>query len=82
VVRPGGRLMFEVEYHEPTVTEPVELNDESVRGVFAEIELSKVRELTARDLFANLVKRFQLSDNVLPPLGSGERYACWHGVRH
>jgi SAM-dependent methyltransferase len=81
VLRPGGRLMFDVEYHEPTVTEPVELSDEVVCAAFGDIRLSKVRELDARDLFAGLVERFHLSDDVLPPLGSGERYACWHGVR-
>lgn len=35
VLRPGGRLRIQVNYHRPTVTEPVSLDDRAVEGHFA-----------------------------------------------
>jgi SAM-dependent methyltransferase len=81
VLRPGGRLMFEVEYHEPTVTEPLKLDDRRVTAAFEGVDLLKAREIRSPELFANLAQRFDLSESVIPSLGSGEIYAAWHGVR-
>jgi ubiquinone/menaquinone biosynthesis C-methylase UbiE len=38
VVKPGGEIRFEVEYHAPTVTEPLSLDDNKVREAFSKSE--------------------------------------------
>jgi SAM-dependent methyltransferase len=81
VVKTGGQIRFEVEYHEPTVTEPLKLDDDVVAAAFGGTALTKVRELDAGELFGNLVRRFGLQSEILPALGSGERYALWDGIR-
>lgn len=81
VLKPSGRVRFEVEYHEPTITEPLKLDDEIIAAAFAGTALTKVRELDASELFANLARRFGLRAEIVPQLGSGERYALWTGVR-
>ena len=81
VLKPGGRVRFEVEYHEPTITEPLKLDDEIIAAAFVGTSLTKVRELDASELFGNLARRFGLRAEIVPQLGSGERYALWTGVR-
>jgi SAM-dependent methyltransferase len=81
VLKPGGRLQFEVEYHEPTVTEPLKLDDEEIGNAFRRTSVTKAREIGAAELFARLADRFALNAEVLPSLGSGERYALWTGIR-
>lgn len=80
VLKPGGRIMFEVEYHEPTITEPLKLDDSRIAQAFHGVSMSKVREVSAHELFANLVTRYGLNSDVMPNLGSCEQYALWHGT--
>jgi SAM-dependent methyltransferase len=77
VLKPGGTLRFEVEYHEPTVTEPIRLDDQIVVAAFPGLSLRKLRDLGAADLYSNLVKRFGLRTDVAPQLGSNDRYVLW-----
>jgi ubiquinone/menaquinone biosynthesis C-methylase UbiE len=45
VLRPGGRLRLQINYHRPTVTEPVSLDDEVIRRNFAWVpRLAKLRD--------------------------------------
>ena len=82
VLKPGGRMIFEVEYHhEPTLTEPISLNDQVVAEAFSTIDISKVRDLSAQQLFGNLTERFGLRGNVADQIGSGERWVLWKGVK-
>ena len=60
VVKPGGRIYIDVEYHEPTVTEPLKLDDARVRNAFARCELTVVLSRSGRELYQALVKRFDL----------------------
>lgn len=42
VLRRGGGVYVEVEYHEPTVTEPIKLNDSRVMRAFPECKLEMI----------------------------------------
>ena len=81
VLRPGGRMRFNVEYHKPTVTEPLELDDRRVEAAFERVPVRKVREVSAPELFRGIGERFGLPSSAPPQLGSGERYALWTGVK-
>jgi ubiquinone/menaquinone biosynthesis C-methylase UbiE len=60
VVRRGGSIYFEVEYHQPTVTEPVKLDDARVLSAFSQCELTAVTNRSGKELYEALVKRFDL----------------------
>jgi ubiquinone/menaquinone biosynthesis C-methylase UbiE len=79
VVRPGGGIYFEVEYHEPTTTEPLKLSDRDVLTSFNRAHMRKVFERSKRELFSDLAKRFQLISERFSEFGDEERFALWHG---
>jgi ubiquinone/menaquinone biosynthesis C-methylase UbiE len=79
VVKRGGGVYFEVEYHAPTVTEPINLNDVRVRKAFSRCELKAVVNRTGREMFDALVKRFDLLPNQFQRFGT-ERFVAWHGI--
>lgn len=80
VVKPGGQIRFEVEYHDkPSVTEPIALDDEAVLSAFEGAEMTKVRQLTAAELFCNLSDRYDVRGVI--SLGNDEQYVLWSGVR-
>jgi ubiquinone/menaquinone biosynthesis C-methylase UbiE len=82
VLRPGGRIIFEVEYHhEPTLTEPIALDDRVIGDAFGSIDIAKIRELSAQQLFRNLTERFGLRDNIADQIDSGQRWVLWNGVK-
>ena len=81
VVKPGGRICFEVEYHAPTVTEPLALNDRKVSEAFQNTELKKRTERGKRDMFNDLANRFGLIAERFVDFDNSERFALWHGVR-
>lgn len=60
VVKPGGSIYFEVEYHKPTVTEPVKLDDARVVRAFSRCELTAVINRSGKELYEALMKRFDL----------------------
>lgn len=83
VVKPSGRVIFEVEYHDqPTVTEPVALNDRVIADAFRDIEIAKERDLSGQELFRNMTDRFGLRGNFAGELEKGERYVLWKGTKH
>lgn len=74
VLRPGGRLCLEIEYHEPTLCEPQRLDDHAVRTAFPRCRMTKLAERGKRDLFLLLGSRYrEVSDT--------DRLAVWHGER-
>jgi ubiquinone/menaquinone biosynthesis C-methylase UbiE len=48
VLKSGGELRFEVEYHEPTVTEPLRLNDDKVRQAFRSSDMDIICNVSAK----------------------------------
>src|SRR5215469_9818288 len=60
VVKPGGRIYFEVEYHEPTVTEPLKLDDARVLRAFSRSKLTAVVRRSGKELYEALLERFDL----------------------
>jgi ubiquinone/menaquinone biosynthesis C-methylase UbiE len=81
VVKPGGGIYFEVECHEPTVTEPLRLNDSIVGSAFGKSDMHKVCERGKKEMFSDLVARFHLIEDRFTDFGNNERFALWHGTR-
>lgn len=82
VLRPGGRLCFEVEYHAPTVTEPLALEDQTIRAALDRCQLDKVVERDAAALYEALRDRFGLVTTKFRDIHAGdERFVTWHGTR-
>jgi len=79
VVRPGGRIYFDVEYHEPTVTEPLKLDDARVRMAFSRCELTAVISRSGKELYEALVKRFDLLPFDFYHFDS--QFCTWRAVR-
>ncbi len=66
VLKAGGRLYLELEYHEPRELEPQKLDDEKVIAAFPRIRLSKISERPRRTGI---------------PGREGDRLAVWQGIR-
>ena len=81
VVKPGGGIIFEIEYHKPTLEEPHELNDEMVLDAFSFTDLKKVREIGKRDLFFKTCERFGMSTAPFAAFDNTNRYNTFHGIR-
>lgn len=79
VVRPGGGIYFEVEYHAPTTAEPVMLDDKRIRSAFAKCEMRVVINRSGREMFEALVKRFDLLPNQFGRFAQ-QRFVTWHGT--
>jgi SAM-dependent methyltransferase len=60
VLRPGGQIRIEIEYHEPTVTEPLTLDDARVRKAFSRCELQPIIRRSGRERAEALTARFGL----------------------
>jgi len=74
VLKPGGRITFEIEYHQdPTLTEPIFLNDDVIAEAFRSIDIAKVRNRTHAERFS------LLADSGKG--GSGGCWALWKGVK-
>ena len=80
VLRRGGGIYFEVEYHAPTVMEPNRLSDARVVEAFPECEVQVVVSRTAREMFETLVNRFDLVPNQFQHFGE-QPYVTWRGIR-
>jgi len=74
VLKPGGGLYFEIEYHTPRECEPQRLDDRRVLNAFKRSEMKKVREMGMKDLFLQIGSRHDLVSNE-------NRLAVWHGRR-
>jgi SAM-dependent methyltransferase len=80
VVKHGGSIYFEVEYHAPTVTEPITLTDERILAAFPGCKMKTVVNCTGHEMFETLVSRFDLIPNQFQRFGE-ERFVTWHGTR-
>jgi SAM-dependent methyltransferase len=81
VLKVGGELYFEVEYHHATITEPLELSDDVVRKSFSSCDMKKIIERGKRDTFQALTDRFGLIRNRFSHFTNDEKFATWHGKR-
>lgn len=79
VLKPGGSLVFEVEYHEPTITEPLKLDDARVSKAFSRCQLELVLSRSGKELYEALVKRFDLLEYDFPHFDA--RFCTWRGIR-
>lgn len=74
VLRAGGRLFFEIEYHQPTLCEPQRLDDATVVAAFPRCRMVKVAERGKQEVFLLLGSRHR-------EVSDGGRLAVWHGQR-
>ena len=79
VLKPGGRVCMEVEYHSPTVTEPVKLDPVRVRKAFPRCELTPVIHRSGRELYEALLRRFDLEPFDFQHFDG--QFCTWHGIR-
>ena len=78
VLRRSGTAYFEIEYHVPTVTEPLALDDSRVRSAFSGCELNLAKSRTGQELFDALVRRFSLTPFQFHWEG---RFCIWHAIK-
>lgn len=81
VVKVGGVIRFEVEYHKPAEAEPIALTDERVAAAFRSCQIAPVIRRTGREMFEALANRFGLLQNQLKRFGN-EQFVTWHAVRN
>lgn len=79
VLKPGGSLIFEVEYHEPTITEPLKLSDARVFKAFPGCDLRLVLARSGKELYEALVKQFHLQNYDFPHFDA--QFCTWRGVK-
>jgi ubiquinone/menaquinone biosynthesis C-methylase UbiE len=80
VLKKGGELRFEVEYHTPTVNEPHQLDDAQVRAAFNQSNLEVVVNRSGREMFTEMAKRFNLLENQFERFDK-ERFVTWVGTK-
>ncbi len=78
VLKAGGTICFEVEYHEPTETEPLQLDDTRIVNAFSQCEMKLLIKRSGREMFETLVSRFNLLPNQFRRFRE-ETFATWHG---
>ena len=82
VLKRGGDLYVEVEYHAPTTTEPVVLTDERMRAAFRSCEMTPVLSRTGAEMFTAMVNRFGVRRTARTNAVFGDaRFVTWHGRR-
>jgi len=81
VLRPGGEVRLEIEYHRPTVTEPIEVTPERLVKAFSRCELTQVVERSGLDMFHSMVQRFHLRPRpeTVSNFDHSTRFATWQG---
>jgi ubiquinone/menaquinone biosynthesis C-methylase UbiE len=74
VLKKGGGLYFELEYHKATPTEPLELTDEIIMSAFSECNINRVLERGKLDAYK--------ATGVANTGASNEdRMVLWHGEK-
>lgn len=74
VLKPGGAMHIEVEYHKATVTEPLELKDTIVRAAFGAMHLECVANRGKKDAW-------EAGGTFSPHATNDERIVLWRGMR-
>jgi ubiquinone/menaquinone biosynthesis C-methylase UbiE len=80
VLKKGGEIRFEVEYHAPTVCEPHQLDDAQVRSAFKQCDLQVVVSRSGREMFTELAARYNLLQNQFQRFDK-ERFVTWAGSK-
>jgi ubiquinone/menaquinone biosynthesis C-methylase UbiE len=80
VLVPRGEIRFEVEYHEPTITEPLQLDDNKVRNAFYRCEMQVAVSRTGREMFTELARRFDLLPNQYDRFNE-QNFVTWSGTK-
>ncbi len=73
LIKPGGGIYLEVEYHEPRDCEPQKLTDDVVRQSFFNCDLKKIADRDKKEVFRVLGRTDKIVDN--------DRLVIWHGVK-
>lgn len=81
VLRPGGELYLELDYHPPRPLEPQSLDDDTVRASFDQARMRKVCERTSREKYDLIAGRFGLRAEPGEDEEADGVLAVWHGIR-
>lgn len=81
VVKLGGRLYFEVEYHEPRPLEPQQINDDIIVACFERCKMNKICETSGKQNHERLVDRFGLRPDETGEYEQDAHLTVWHGER-
>ncbi len=80
VLKVGGRVYFDIEYHEPRPLEPQRLDDALVLSSFSSCEMRRIRERSGEEKYRAMAERFGMR-----PDGTGQytddRLVVWHGIK-
>jgi SAM-dependent methyltransferase len=74
VLKKGGGIYFEVDYHEATVTEPIELTDSIITDAFSHCRLNKVIE-------RGKLEAYKATGVVNSAASNENRLVLWHGEK-
>jgi SAM-dependent methyltransferase len=81
VVKVGGRLYFEVEYHDPRPLEPQRIDDNILVACFTRCVMNKIYESSSKQNHELLMNRFDLLPDETAQSEQNGRLAVWHGER-
>jgi ubiquinone/menaquinone biosynthesis C-methylase UbiE len=74
VLKPNGFIYMEVEYHEATFREPLELSDSKVLQAFHHCQMRKICDRGKREVF-------ELAKSLADLVTNSERLVVWHGQK-
>jgi len=74
VLKAGGGLYFEVDYHKATVTEPIELTNTIVMNAFSRCRMNRISERGKSEAY-------DATGVVSPGASNEDRLVLWHGQR-
>ncbi|NEJ71770.1 methyltransferase domain-containing protein [Rhizobium phaseoli] len=80
VLKRGGKLYIEVEYHAPTVAEPIVLDDKRVIDAFANCRMHIAIKRSGKEMFTTLAERYGLLKNQFERFDK-EVFVTFHGVK-
>jgi len=81
VLRPGGTVHFEIEYHAPRRNEPQSLTTSKVLDAFYNLDMALVLERTGAEMFKAQVGRFGLLSKNISHFNDVDRFATWSGTK-
>jgi SAM-dependent methyltransferase len=80
VLKKGGEVRFAVEYHKPTIAEPLELDDGQILAAFNKCDLKCIVNRSQAEMFEAMATRYDLIKSQLNRFGE-DRVVTWAGVK-
>ena len=81
VLKSGGQLFVEIEYHAPRRLEPQRIEDDVVLSSFDKCSMEKVSERDWKQRFDLLREKFDLNPDAVHDYQEPGVFVTWHGTR-